>query len=205
VSGPRCLEVPEGRVFLRVAEPGWTDPLDPTFAAAAGGRWNPPGSWPTLYLNGDVATARMQVQRLTEGAPYTMDDLDDDAYVLVTATLPAGQTCADAVTAAGLRRLGLPETYPLDGAGQEVGHDRCQATACQVREAKLRGVWCVAAASRDGEGRELAWFPVTEESRASLVWPEALPLGSWRNASSWAEIGLAAQMDPPDYPGPAAP
>jgi hypothetical protein len=89
--------------------------------------WNPPGSWPTLYLNGDVATARMQVQRLTTGAPYTMDDPDDDAYLLVAATLPAGQTCADAVTAAGLRGLGLPETYPLDDAGQEVSHDCCQA------------------------------------------------------------------------------
>lgn len=55
--------------------------LDPGYAAAAGGRWNPPVSFPTLYLNGDVATARMRLQRLVEGAPFIMDDLDDDAYV----------------------------------------------------------------------------------------------------------------------------
>lgn len=124
MRNPRRLVVPDGRVFLRVAAPEWQDPLDAHPAAAAGGRWNPPASFPTLYLNGDVATARMQLERLVEGTPFTTDDLDDGAYLLVAATLPRNQTCADAVSAAGLRRLGLPESYPLDEAGEPVGHDR---------------------------------------------------------------------------------
>ena len=100
--------LPNGRVWLRVADPLWTRPLDPSFAAAAGGRWNPPGSFPVLYLNADVVTARLQIDRLVEDQPFTADDLDDDAYVLVAATLPRSQTCADAVSGAGLKALGLP-------------------------------------------------------------------------------------------------
>lgn len=188
--------VPDGRVFLRVAEPEWADPLDPEYAARAGGRWNPPGSFPTLYLNGDVATARMQLQRLAQGAPFTMDDLDDDAYVLVAAMLPRNQSCADGVTAEGLRRLGLPPTYPLDEAGVPVAHDRCHASGAAVRAAGLRGVWCISAATRDGSGREFAWFPAGSRSRASLVWPEPLPLGRWRDAGGWSDLGLAGQPDP---------
>lgn len=193
---PRRLLVPDGRIFLRVAEPEWADPLDAGYAAAAGGRWNPPASFPTLYLNGDVATARLRVQRLAEGTPFTMDDLDDDAYVLVAATLPREQACADAVSAAGLRSLGLPERYPLDEVGEPVGHDGCQPIGTEVRARRLRGVWCISAATRDGAGRELAWFPATSRSRASRVWEEALPLGRWREATGWVDLGLQPQRDP---------
>jgi len=193
---PRRLVVPDGRVFLRVAEPEWADPLDASYAAEAGGRWNPPASFPTLYLNGDVATARMQVQRLAEGTPFTMDDLDDDAYVLVAATLPRGQSCADAVSAAGLGRLGLPAGYPVDEAGEPVGYERCQPIGAEVRARRVRGVWCISAATRDGVGRELAWFPATARSRGRLVWDEALPLGRWREATDWVDLGLAPQPDP---------
>lgn len=183
MSNPQRLVVPDGRLFLRVAEPEWADPLDPNYAAAAGGRWNPPDSFPTLYLNGDVATARMQVQRLVEGTPFTMDDLDDDAYVLVAATLPRNQTCADAASATGLRRLGLPASYPVDETGEPVGHGRCQSVGTEVRVRGLRGVWCISAATRDGAGREFAWFPATSRSRGVLVWKEALPLGRWHEGN----------------------
>jgi hypothetical protein len=196
MRNPRRLVVPDGRVFLRVAEPEWADPLDAGYAAAAGGRWNAPASFRTLYLNGDVATARMRLQRLVEGAPFTMDDLDDDAYVLVAATLPRNQTCADAVSATGLRRLGLPESYPVDEAGEPVGHGRCQSVGAEVRARGLRGVWCISVATRDGAGRGLAWFPATSRSRGRLVWEEALPLGRWREATDWVDVGLLSQQDP---------
>jgi RES domain-containing protein len=192
---PRRLRIPHGRGLLRVAEPEWADPLDPGYAAAAGGRWDPSGSGARLYLSGDVATARMRLQRLADGAPFMMDDLDDDAYVLVAATLPRGQACADAVSEVGLRRLGLPASYPLDAAGVPVRHAACQAAGERVREARLRGVWCVSAASRDKTGRELAWFPATTRSRARLVWPEPLPLGRWRDAAGWSDLDLDPQPD----------
>ncbi len=70
---------PNGHRWLRVCRPAWDDPFDTASSQAAGGRWNPPGSWPTLYLNRDVATARAQIIRLLDGTPVDPDDLADDA------------------------------------------------------------------------------------------------------------------------------
>src|SRR5690606_20610998 len=114
---PRTVALVSGRVWLRVADPAWQRPLDPSYAEAQGGRWNPPRSFPTLYLNADVLTARLQIERLCEGTAVTPDDLTDDAYVLVAATLPSSELAADAVSDAGLRALGLPDTYPVDPRG----------------------------------------------------------------------------------------
>jgi hypothetical protein len=36
--------------YLRVADPGWADPLDSSFAQRLGGRWNAPDAHATLYL-----------------------------------------------------------------------------------------------------------------------------------------------------------
>ena len=54
---------PADHLWVRVAKPDWKDPLDASFAGTHGGRWNPPRSWPTLYLNRDLDTARAQVMR----------------------------------------------------------------------------------------------------------------------------------------------
>lgn len=179
-----------------MADPRWTHPLEPSFAAATGGRWNPPGSFPVLYLNADVGTARLQIDRLVEGQPFTADDLADDAYVLVAATLPRRQTCADAVSPAGLEALGLPPSYPLDASGELVDRGVCQPIGSKVLEAKLRGVWCISSASPVRAGRELAWFPASARSRARPIWTEGRPLGRWRDATGWADIGLTDQTDP---------
>ncbi len=64
-------------------------------AAEVAGEAHPSRSHPTPYLNGDVATARLQIERMLEGSPVRMDDLGDDAFVLVAATLPHSQRCAD--------------------------------------------------------------------------------------------------------------
>jgi RES domain-containing protein len=190
------VTLPERRVWLRVADPAWTDPLDPYFSAAAGGRWNPSGSFPVLYLNADVGTARMQIDRLVEDQPFTADDLDDGAYLLIAATLPRNQTCADATSPAGLKALGLPPSYPLDAAGAVVKRGVCQSIGAGVHDAGLRGIWCISAASPLSAGRELAWFPATERSRARPFWKEGRPFGRWRYATGWADIGLTEQTDP---------
>ena len=79
--------LPEGHVWFRIAEPLWADPLDPTFAAVRGGRWNPPDSHPTLYLNEDRITARLNLQTFIHAWPYEPEDLrDDTGPVLVEAT-----------------------------------------------------------------------------------------------------------------------
>lgn len=193
---PVPVALPDGRVWLRVADPEWTDPLDPSYAGEHGGRWNPPGEFAALYLNADVVTARMQIERMLAGSPVHLDDLDDGAYVLVAATVPRAQSCADATTPAGLRALSLPETYPRDGRGREVGHALCQTAGARVHQARLRGVWCRSACTEDGRGRELAWFPATTRSVARAVWDGPLPLGGWRHASGWSDLGLAEQPVP---------
>ena len=193
---PVRVRVPDGRVWLRLAEPEWRDPLDPSHAREAGGRWNPPGSYRALYLNADVATARMQIERLLDGSSVRLDDLADDAYVLVAAVLPRQQRVADATTTAGLRALGLPASYPRTAGGGLVGHDVCQPVGAEIRRAQLRGVWCRSACTSDGHGRELAWFPGTVRSSARAIWQTPLPLGGWRDAARWGDIGLDEQADP---------
>lgn len=164
---PRTETLTDGHRWLRVADPLWQDPLDPSFAELHGGRWNPPGSFPTLYLNEDLPTARAQVVTLLQGSPVEPDDLDD-GFDLVVATLPRSQEVADAVTDDGLEAVGLPDTYPRYRNGRPVRREACQPVGQAVKHEGLRGVHARSAASDDGSGRELAWFPARETSRATL-------------------------------------
>lgn len=179
-----------------MAKRDWRDPLDPTYARDRGGRWNPPESFPVLYLNGDVATARMQIDRMLADSPVRMDDLDDDAFVLVSVTLPRDQVSTDAATPPGLASLGLPATYPSEASGRPVPRAICQTIGSDVHAEGLRGVWCRSACTDDGRGRELAWFPATARSQAKPMWRKPLPLGKWRHAAGWSDIGMDEQADP---------
>lgn len=165
---PLVERLPDGHGWLRVADPDWIDPLDPSYAADRGGRWNPPGSHLTLYLNEDLATARSQVTSLLAGSPVEPGDLDP-GFDLVVATLPRSQDVADAISDAGLEELGLPVTYPRYGNGRPVQHDVCQPIGAKVDEAGLRGVHARSATDDIGDGRELAWFPARPSSRATMV------------------------------------
>jgi hypothetical protein len=153
-----------------VADEAWDDPLDPRPAAGHGGRWNPPGSYPVLYLNEDVATARAQIARLLDGQPADPEDLDPP-FVLIAAVLPRGQRAADAVTDAGLAALGLPGTYPFDERSEPVGHERCQPIGRAVHEhrPRIHGIRVRSAATEDDFGRELAWSPAGRRSVARPV------------------------------------
>jgi len=180
---PHRTTLPEGHRWLRVADAAWSDPLDPGYADGAGGRWNAPGDGPTLYLNADLDTARAQISRLLEGTSIDVEDLRDDApYVLVTATLPPRQRVAEATTDTGLAALGLPRTYPRRPRGGEVPWSACRRAARDVRAAGLRGVLVRSAATPDGTGRELAWFPARGASAAQGG--AAQPFAAWRHAIS---------------------
>lgn len=157
----------DGHVWLRVAQVEWTDPLDPLYAAEAGGRWNPPRSFPTLYLNEDLVTARINMQLFSDAWPYGPEDLrDETGPVLVEALLPRQQRVADAHTPKGVSALGLPRTYPLDASGTAVPRSVCQPIGAAVHAARLRGVRSRSAQTIFGAGRELAWFPASARSRA---------------------------------------
>ncbi len=174
----RSEQLADGHAWLRVADPAWADPLDPTYAQQHGGRWNPPGSFPTLYLNEDVVTARLNLRLFAAGWPYEPEDLrDDTGPCLVTARLPRSQRVVDAHSREGVAAAGLPATYPLDGRGALVGHDTCRRVGAAAHAAGLRGVRCRSARTPEGAGRELAWFPATARSRARQVGVQ--PFAQW--------------------------
>lgn len=179
--------VPADHLWVRVCLPDWVDPFDPGFAAGRGGRWTPPGSWPTLYLSRDVATARLQVTRLLEGTGVTPGDLTDDAFELVATRLPRRQEAADVVTPEGVAAAGLPPGYPDAGDGSRVGHAPCRVIAEEAYRAGLDGVECRSAASVQGTGRELAWWP---RGRSSRPRPGRVPYGSWRSPAVGDARGL---------------
>ena len=156
--------------WCRIADPFWTDPLDPGFARQAGGRWNPPESFDTLYLNEDTVSARLNLRAFIATWPYEPEDLRaDNGPVLVFATLPRNQRVADIHTPDGVRDAGLPCTYPFDHQAGLIPHSRRQPIGAAVKDANLRGVRSRSAQSRDGVGLELAWFPTNVNSRALVT------------------------------------
>ncbi len=174
---PETTRLPDRHSWLRVADETWDDPLDPTFAKYHGGRWNPPNSYATLYLNEDIDTARAQIHQMLAGSPIRADDLDH-GYVLIAATLPSRQDVADGATDVGITALGLPDTYPVDSAGELIAREICQPIGAAVEELGLRGVRSRSAATPDGTGREVAWFPARASSRATPV-GDPIPFSEW--------------------------
>jgi hypothetical protein len=178
---PIAVTLGPDQVWWRVADTSWDDPLDATYADRAGGRWNAPGDGATLYVNADLETARAQIGRMLLNTAIDPEDLRDDApFVAVPVRLPARQRVADAVTDLGLVALGLPRSYPSRPRGGQVGWTTCRRVARAVRAARLRGVLARSAATPDGSGRELAWFP----GRGMRAQPagEARPFADWRHA-----------------------
>lgn len=170
--------LPEGHIWLRIAEESWTDPLDPTYAAVRGGRWNPPNSYPTLYLNEDRITARLNLEGFIADWPFEPEDLrTDTGPVLVHATLPIRQRVVDAHSIRGVASMELPPSYPLDEEGNLIGHEICQPVGRAAKDAALRGVRARSARAPVGAGRELAWFPATPRSRARMT--AVQPFDEW--------------------------
>jgi hypothetical protein len=183
------ITLPDGHVWLRLTRPHYADPFDPSFAAVRGGRWNPPGSWPTLYLNEDLLTVHAQLRHMFLGRGIEPDDLDDDAPIrLAACTLPSRQRVVDAVSDAGLVDIGLTTSYPSGADGAIVEHSVTQSIGADAHADGRRGVWCRSAA---GVGNELAWFP-SSRSAARPSWNRTLPLGEWRHAVSVAELAAPA-------------
>lgn len=177
--------LPDGHVWLRLTRPHYRDPFDPTFAATTGGRWNPPDSWPTLYLNADLLTVHAQVRHMFVGRGIEPDDLDDNAPIrLAACTLPGRQRVADALSEDGLAELGLPTTYPVGDDGHIVDHAVTQTIGVDAHDEHLRGVWCRSATR---VGQELAWFPSTRAA-ARPAWKQPLPFGLWRHVVSLTEL-----------------
>ena len=171
-----------------MASPDWGDPLDGRYAAERGGRWNPPESFPVVYLCRSIEVARANVYRKLEGQPYGPEDLRIGP-VLVRTNVPEDRY-VNAVTDTGLRDLGLPRTYPLDSRRGLVPWRRCQPIGLRAWEAGLPGVAARSAsyarvprgrdrgATRVVVGEELAYFGRRKLRRGAVrsfetwFWPE---------------------------------
>lgn len=72
----------------------------------------------------------------------------------------------------------------LDSRGRPVSRERCQPIGARVKMAGLRGVRCRSAQSRDGTGRDLAWFPASRRSIATPTLTLAFDGWYWAQESA---------------------
>lgn len=94
--------------------------------------------------------------------------------VLIRTTAPEDRY-VNAVTNAGLRSLGLPESYPLDARGRLVEHSFCQPIGRLARDAGEPGIACRSAVRRaPANDEELAYF-----GPRSLRVEETTPFVDW--------------------------
>jgi RES domain len=157
---PHLLTVTRGGEYVRVADPSWKDPLSGDYARRAGGRWNPPGGFAVVYLNGDVRVARANVLARFSGLPYGPEDLEPSAAPVLVSADVEPDDFADLISDAGCVAAGLPATYPHDAAGKTVPHDACRAVGRATWDAGLPGIACRSAApAAPADGEELARFP----------------------------------------------
>jgi RES domain-containing protein len=153
----------EGR-YYRVVDPTWRDPFDGSDSRQRGGRWNAPNTFPVVYLNRDISTARAFVMHKFRGLPYGPELLRPDQAPMLVATDLARDTYVDVVTEAGCVAVGLPATYPLDATGALVPWAECQPIGQRVWDAGERGIAC-RSASLPGGVEELAYFTGAETAR----------------------------------------
>ena len=159
MSGPPFRHVRRSGRYLRVADPAWRRPLDATFAAERGGRWNPPGSFAVAYLCRTLAVARANVVLRFEGLPYGVLDLHPDRRPQLVATHVPPHRSVDVVTDLGCRSAGLPSSYPFDRGGARIEWARTQPLGATAHAAGERSIACRSAALPRGvSGEELAWF-----------------------------------------------
>jgi hypothetical protein len=179
----RLRHITRGGRYLRVADPSWHRPLDPRFAAERGGRWNPPGSFPVLYLCATREVARANVLRRFAGQPFGVLDLRPERRPVLIETDVPERRCVDVVTDAGCRAAGLPASYPFEGGGAVVGWERTQPVGVAAWEQGEAGIACRSAALGAAErGEELAWFVRTAGDRLRVA--RRRSFGAWFRASS---------------------
>lgn len=166
----RFRHVSRGGRHVRVADPAWRRPLDPRYAAERGGRWNPPASFPVVYLCVDRDVARANVLRRFEGLPFGPLDLAPERLPVLIETDVPSRRAVDVVTDAGCRAAGLPASYPRDANGRAIGWDRTQPVGSAAWEAGEAAIACRSAAlPQDRPGEELAWFIRGAQDRLSVA------------------------------------
>jgi hypothetical protein len=166
----RFRHIDRSGTYLRVADPAWPDPLDGSWAAATGGRWNPPDSFPVVYLFSHVDVARSFTIAKHHGLPYSVTDLLPARQPDLVYARVAEASFVDVITDAGCSAAGLPKTYPRDHARRQVGWNRCRPAGEAARNQGESGIACRSATARRGDtGEELAWFQRRRRLRSHTV------------------------------------
>jgi hypothetical protein len=180
--------VRRGGRYLRVADPDWDEPLDGSYSARFGGRWNPPGTFAVCYLNRDLATARANARQLLErrlsGLPFVVDDIDPDELPVLIGTDVDDDEVVDAVTDDGCSDLGLPRSYPYADTGEVVPWGVCQPIGNTAWDHGQSGIACRSAAeSAPPEGEQLAWFQ--RDRRLEVA--ERRSFAEWYGPADWPD------------------
>jgi hypothetical protein len=155
--------IERGGSYVRVADPGWDDPLSGRYAREVGGRWNPRGAFEVVYLNANVRVARAQVHHKLEPRGIRPEDLDPARGPVLILTSVPRRPYVDAITARGLSSLGLPSNYHFDDRGRSAPHEICQPIGEQAWHDGEPGVACHSQAAKPTPGEELAYFNRGEE------------------------------------------
>ena len=155
----RFRHLVRGGRYSRVVDPSWSRPFDASHASERGGRWNPPDSFPVVYLCATREVARANVLRRFAELPYGVLDLRPDRRPALVETDVPEHRAIDVVTDPGCRAAGLPATYPFDGRGRRIGWPRTQPIGEAAWSQGEQSIACRSAALAKGErGEELAWF-----------------------------------------------
>lgn len=148
-----------GGRYVRVADPSWRDPLSGEHSRVRGGRWNAPGAFGVVYLNGSLDLARALVRAQLEDRGIRPEDVLPEAGPDLIATTVPDESFVNAVTDAGLRSVSLPTTYPRDSRGKIIAHRVCQAIGQLAWDAGEQGIACRSATrGAQSDGEELAYF-----------------------------------------------
>lgn len=155
--------------YCRVADPSWVDPLDTSYAAASGGRWNPPGL-AALYLNKTRAAALANARRAVfERWGFSLEDVRPEALPdLQYVEIAAGGRYLDAITPEGIAELGLAATFPTD-----IPHPPWRRLGLAADRAGLDGVAPLSAVEPTQEELavfERGMFRITRGDRVRYPW-----------------------------------
>lgn len=151
------LAVSRGGTYFRLYKPGWSDPLDSSFARLHGGRWTPPGEFGALYLNATISVAAANARHQHARRAIQLFDLRPEKRPSLLDVVVPTSLVADVVSPEGIAGLALPSSYPLG-----VDYAQCWPVArAAYAEARLAGIACRSNAECTAAhcvGEELAWF-----------------------------------------------
>jgi hypothetical protein len=188
---PRTVDLPDQRVWLRIADPAWANPLGQHSLKSRG-----TGGMHRVRTQ-RFASMQMSSQHACRSNECAQARPSPRKISQTTHILSSRQqlppTSARRMSS-GVEAVGLPTTYPLDDEGKSVPHQRCRPIGQLLFDAGLNGVWCRSACSEDGRGRELAWF--ARSQMATTLWDQPLPFGRWRYADEWSDLALPNQVNP---------